>query len=169
VLPGIILSRSLGACDLDFKPATGPVAAIVQPAPAAQPSAPINSRPAAVESNKSPARSHSRTVWWLLALLGVAVGLVTVVWRIFRRNSMLPAVATNHTGAMVEPGHADSTYTVMVPPGPATTSAGAHSAAGLIPHLSQWVKQKLVRRLIADRTELLGTQAGGGLPVMDRD
>src|SRR5207248_7923099 len=66
VLPGVILSRPLGACDLDFKPATGPVAAIVQPAPAAQASAPINSRSAAAESNKSPARSHSRTAWWLL-------------------------------------------------------------------------------------------------------
>ena len=37
---------------------------------------------------------------------------------------------------------------------------------GLIPHLSQWLKQKLVRKLIADRAQLLETQQAAAHKVM---
>jgi hypothetical protein len=38
--------------------------------------------------------------------------------------------------------------------------------SGLIPHLSLWLKQKLVRKLIADRAELLGTQQAATLKAL---
>jgi hypothetical protein len=38
--------------------------------------------------------------------------------------------------------------------------------AGLIPQLSQWLKQKLVRKLIADRAQLLGTQQAATLKAL---
>ena len=38
--------------------------------------------------------------------------------------------------------------------------------SGLIPHLSQWLKQKLVRRLITDREQLLGTQQAATLKAL---
>ena len=38
---------------------------------------------------------------------------------------------------------------------------------GLIPHLSQWLKQKLVRRLLTDRARLLETQHAATLKVLD--
>jgi len=37
---------------------------------------------------------------------------------------------------------------------------------GLLPHLSQWLKQKLLRRLIADRTQLMETQQAATLKAM---
>jgi hypothetical protein len=37
---------------------------------------------------------------------------------------------------------------------------------GLIPQLSHWLKQKLLRRLIADRAQLLGTQQVATLKVL---
>jgi len=36
--------------------------------------------------------------------------------------------------------------------------ADAVIRAGLVPHLRRWLKQKLVRRLISDRTQMLETQ-----------
>ncbi len=44
--------------------------------------------------------------------------------------------------------------------------ANAMIRKGLIPHLSQWLKQKLVRKLIADRTQLLETQQAAAQKVM---
>jgi endonuclease/exonuclease/phosphatase family metal-dependent hydrolase len=38
--------------------------------------------------------------------------------------------------------------------------------SGLIPHLSLWLKQKLVQKLIADRAELLGTQQAATLKAL---
>jgi hypothetical protein len=37
---------------------------------------------------------------------------------------------------------------------------------GLIPHLSQWLKHKLVRKLIADRAQLLETQQAAAQKVL---
>ena len=44
--------------------------------------------------------------------------------------------------------------------------ANAVIRKGLIPHLSQWLKQKLVRKLIADRAQLLETQQAAAHKVM---
>jgi hypothetical protein len=44
--------------------------------------------------------------------------------------------------------------------------ANAMIRKGLIPHLSQWLKQKLVRKLIADRAQLLETQQAVAHKVM---
>jgi hypothetical protein len=38
--------------------------------------------------------------------------------------------------------------------------------SGLIPHLRQWLKQKLVRKLMADRAQLLGTQQAATLKAV---
>jgi hypothetical protein len=39
--------------------------------------------------------------------------------------------------------------------------------SGLIPHLSEWLKQKLVRKLITDREQLLGAQQAATLKALD--
>jgi hypothetical protein len=44
--------------------------------------------------------------------------------------------------------------------------ATAAIRAGLIPHLRRWLKQKLLRRLIADRTQMLETQQAATLKAM---
>ena len=44
--------------------------------------------------------------------------------------------------------------------------ANAVIRKGLIPHLSQWLKQKLVRKLITDRAQLLETQQAAAHKVM---
>jgi hypothetical protein len=44
--------------------------------------------------------------------------------------------------------------------------ANAVIRKGLIPHLSQWLKQKLVRKLIADRAQLLETQQAAAQKVL---
>lgn len=47
--------------------------------------------------------------------------------------------------------------------------ANALVRAGLIPLLSQWLREKLVKRLLADRTTLLGTQQAAALKAMAVD
>ena len=44
--------------------------------------------------------------------------------------------------------------------------ANAMIRKGLIPHLSQWLRQTLVRKLIADRAQLLETQQAAAHTVM---
>jgi hypothetical protein len=39
--------------------------------------------------------------------------------------------------------------------------------AGLMPHLRHWLKQKLVRKLVADRAQLLGTQQAATLKALE--
>jgi hypothetical protein len=40
---------------------------------------------------------------------------------------------------------------------------------GVLPHLSEWLKQKLVRKLVSDRTELLATQQMAALKAIAVD
>ena len=123
--------------------------------------------------------------WLLGGLLIVAVASSLAVWQLARpkrQRNLLPA-PIQHPGEafLADAMHAGVT---VEPPGAGAEGLGAAEwkqralsaekraeqasavvRAGLLPHLAQWLKHKLVSKLMADRTHLLSTQEKAALEL----
>ncbi len=161
---GLLLTRAPMTCDFDFNPPVM-VAMVTNSAPIAAPqsasSAPRNANPA-----------MQNGLWWISGGLGlVLLAIVTMLFGIRRRLSRLQAQS-----ALVPVG---SYNVVIAPPTSGTTTALAEAGSslarvpsgvavpqrqeamlqqGLFMHLTRWLKQAFVQRLISDRQKLLDEQ-----------
>lgn len=185
-LPGVILDRNGVTCDLTVSPAAPPAAAPNEAQ--ARPTEATVLRPStAVPQTVAPeGRSHSLRSPWLIGTLTGLIGGWIVVWLARKRSAALrPPSLSGAASAKTAPppaatvvfmarpvaeartASATSPLPVMHVEGPARTHTQSGSLSqqgpineqsGFFALWSQWLKEKLMRRLIAERAELLGTQ-----------
>jgi hypothetical protein len=120
------------------------------------------------------AGQRDRTLW--AGGLAVALILALVALRLARRpkpNPLLPArIQTSGTGGTVIACPA-CTETILIPSALAGTAEApvpptpAAFRAALVPHLARLLRNKLVRKLISQRSALLDTQQQAALEVME--
>jgi hypothetical protein len=146
--------------------------------------------PAPAPSVKPAARPavSPQTLLWIVGILAGCMALMLYVRKIARRSAVQAASALlpdsqSKTGAtmandsppyvQIEMGGSTQTQSQTWLPRPA---AGRQTAlmpeavrAGVIAHLSQWLKQNVVRRLVSDRAQLLATQQAAALQVLAVD
>jgi hypothetical protein len=161
-------------------PAPPPVLAQVNELPPA--------KPAATPAKATTPAASPQTLLWLAGFLAGSLALFLHVRKIARRSAIQAASALlldsqGKTGAMmannrppyvqIEMDGSTQTQSQTWLPRPA---AGRQTArmpeavrAGVIAHLSQWLKQNVVRRLVSDRAELLATQQAAVLKVLAVD
>ncbi len=90
-------------------------------------------------------------------------------------GSSLETAASDRPGLRLQPRAPRSTPAVVevLPPAPLTPVSLKKNAeldqSGLMAHLSLWLKQKLVKKLISDRAELIRTQQAAALQVKHVD
>jgi hypothetical protein len=129
----------------------------------------------------TPAPNNSNYFW----LAGLIAGLLAVfaVTRWFSRRSVAlktppaaSAVATRPQGppyVRIETEGSSQTHSQSARLSPAvipvTPRIPQEIHAGVVAHLSQWLKQKLVRQLVADRSQLLATQHAATLKMLEVD
>jgi hypothetical protein len=164
----------------DQTPAPPPVLAQVNEMPSA--------KPAAAPAKAITPAASPQTWLWLVGLLAGSLALFLQVRKITRRSALQPASALlpdsqAQTGVMmandsppfvqIEMEGSTQTQSQTWLPRPA---AGRQTArmpeavrAGVIAHLSQWLKQNVVRRLMSDRAQLLATQEAAALKVLAVD
>jgi endonuclease/exonuclease/phosphatase family metal-dependent hydrolase len=128
--------------------------------PLARPEMASSSRPGSPGAPKTSA-GNGRTSWMpstiVVGLVLVALALWTIRLRISRRDPAnwrhsLPKNATSLS--------LPNAATVVVPPD------DRHRA---VAELTRWAKQKVVQRLVSDRTQLLATQQAAALKVLEVD
>jgi len=137
--------------------------------------------PRTIGATSTMASSNANYFW----IAGLIAGLLAVfgVTRWFSRRRLasksppaVSAVATRPQGppyVRIETEGSNQTHsqsarlspTVL----PVTPRIPEEVHAGVVAHLSQWLKQKLVRQLVADRAELLATQHAATLKMLEVD
>lgn len=136
-------------CDIDF---SSPPAARVELSPARQASSPV---PANTNAG------HQRVARLVEALAGGLTVIVVALWAIrFRRlrqnQAKLPHANPQSLSSNSLPNAAAKE---IAPP----------ERQRVVAEISRWAKQKLVQKLLADRTELLATQQAAALKVLKVD
>jgi hypothetical protein len=156
--------------------------------PPTKPVANLAKRPPAATTTPA---GGPQTLLWLAGCLAGCLALFLIV-RIIARRSALQATSAflleskAQTGQLVvapsserppyvqiEMDGSTQTRSQTWQPGPAADreTAGMPEAvrAGVIANLSHWLKQKMVRRLVSDREQLLATQQAAALKVLAVD
>jgi hypothetical protein len=157
----------LAICDIDLD---GPKL-LRAPLPASQPTA----------ATSTPVPNNQIYIW----IAGLIVGLLAVftVTRWFSRRGValktppaVSAVASRPQGppyVRIETEGSSQTHSQSGRLSPAiipvTPRIPEEVHAGVVAHLSQWLKQKLVRQLVADRAQLLATQHAATLKMLEVD
>jgi uncharacterized coiled-coil protein SlyX len=162
---GLLLSKARITCDFDFNPP--PIVVI------ATNSAPVVASQTTFSTQPSAANPSTETgLWWVSGGLGlVLLAIVTMLFGIRRRlnrlqaqNALVPVGSYNvviapptsgTTTALVEAG----SYLARVPSSPTVSQRReAMLQQGLFMHLTRWLKQAFVQRLINDRQKMLDDQ-----------
>ncbi len=111
--------------------------------------------------------------WLLGGLIAVAVTSSIAIWQLARSKrgqTMLPIQRRGDKPLAEPPSNAGDTAgwrERALSAEKRTAQTSAVIRAGLLPHLAQWVKQNLVRRLVAERSHLLSTQEKAELEVAE--
>lgn len=124
-----------------------------------------------VDGQASAARMQARNRWIAAGSIALFLGLAAAVWRLATRKpagSLLPArVLREETGAIVvECPSCDET--IVVPQVASDVPIPRpNSHEWLLPHLARILKDKLVRRLLSQRSSLLDTQERAAADVAE--
>ncbi len=111
--------------------------------------------------------------WLLGGLIAVAVTSSIAVWQLSRSRrgrTLLPARRSGDAIGLNAPSEVGEIADWKERALHAEKRAAETSAvirAGLLPHLAHWLKQRLVRRLVAERSHLLSTQAKAELDLAE--
>jgi len=179
---GLLLTRWPMTCDFDFHPA--PVVVV-----AANPSAPTNVLVASAAVPPPPTTHWSSLMWPVAAGLAVVlVAIVIMLISIRRRLSGLQAQnALLVHGPLQNPTAALGYNVAIAPPAlsspPLQVARAANEPAkfasveprqdqlprGVFAHLTHWLKETFIQRLLADRKELLDTQQEATMKVLAVD
>ncbi len=113
--------------------------------------------------------------WLLFGLIAVAVTSSIAVWQLSRsrRGQVLPPVPVRRSGDAIgldtpaEGREAAEWRERALHAEKRAAETSAVIRAGLLPHLAHWLKQKLVKRLVAERSHLLSTQEKAELDLAE--
>jgi len=131
----------------------------------------------------SPAR-HDRTLWWLAGCVSGCAVVFLIALKSLRRSQFQPGLKAQAC-ALIAPTSERAPYVHIEIGGSAQTQSQTwhpHPDAGpvtgrmpeamrarVIANLSRWLKQKMLRRLVSDRAQLLATQRAAALKMMAVD
>jgi len=171
------------------EPMPGPPSVSAEPnATAAAPAPAPPVKPAATPAKATTSAASPQTLLWLVGILAGCLALFLHVRQIARRSAIQAAsallldsqskpgaVMANDSPPYVQIEMEGSTQTqsqTWLPRPAAGNETGRMPEAvraGVIAHLSQWLKQNVVRRLVSDRAQLMATQQAAALKVLEVD
>jgi hypothetical protein len=194
--PGVVLGGSLATCDLDFDGVMPSVVASDAPAQTVSETSTVITSPATTLWRAAglfsvlvgvaavvwvfATRRSSRKLARFIAEQSEAEGPASASFTVVVAPRSITGSALDDVGAL-DPGPLVSldapkktrTQSEILPA--RTLKTGRHLEhrdalrAGLLMHLSQWMKEKLIRKLISDRAGLMASQEASTLKVMKVD
>jgi hypothetical protein len=162
---GLLLSKAPITCEFDFQ--SPPVVVVVTNVPM-----PSTQTPTAPAQASGPISSMQSSIWWITGgmgalLLAIVMILLSIRQRLNRwqlQQALVPTgpynvVIASPTGATATAQSAGSLTVARNPNLPAFTRPQELTLRqGLLRHLSEWLKQTFVQRILSDRQKLLDDQ-----------
>jgi hypothetical protein len=127
---------------------------------------------------------HPQTMWWIVGILTGGLALVICLRKLTPSVRLAPPPSKNPTRKITpRPGQITITPLSEYPPyvqvemeGSTQTRSQSWRAPmpaavreGVVANLTRWLKQKMVQRLVADRTQLLATQQAAAVKMVAVD
>ena len=193
IFPGALAEHSAVTCDLDLD-APKPVPL---PAQVASANAPVKEAAARANATATANTGGSRILWVAAGILAVIVTAAFAVRGLRRKNSSAaetmpqsatkpktgPSISTTHLEQILIAPAKDSPPFVHIGSAEGATQTQSQTwqplanaerlpetvRAGVVASVSRWLRERFVRRLMADRTQLIATQQAAALKVLAVD